>query len=926
MAQETPKAPGKTSAQYGYPGPGEGRGPLDAFFAPRGVAVIGASEKAGSVGRSVLWNLISSPFGGTVYPVNPRRDNILGIKAYAGVAHLPPPVDLAVVITPAKTVPGIITECIDVGIRGAIIISAGFGETGEPGRALEEELRQLISPGKIRVIGPNSLGIMNPVIGLNAAFAGAIARKGTVGFISQSGALCAAILDWSLRVNVGFSAFVSFGTMVDVGWADLIYYLGNDPNTKSILIYMQTVGDARSFLSAAREVALNKPIILLKAGQSEEAARAARATPYFDAADTASDEVLSAAFRRSGILRVDTIESLFSMAEVLSKQPRPKGPRLTILSNSAGPGILATDALVNGGGELTELSEETLAELNALLPPYWNHTNPIDIVADADPQRYANAAEISLRDKNSDGLLVVLTPQVMTDATRTAERIAALKSSGRKPILASWMGGDSVAAGAAILNSHNIPVFPYPDMAAQVFNAMWRYSYNLRGLYETPVAAPDSEAAVQDHAAAAHIIGTARATGQIVLSECDSKRILAAYGIPVVETGVASSADEAVAIAERMGYPVVLTFNAYPSQRKRGADIYLNLANEPDVRRAYDALQATLEEKGVPPEARTVAIRAMIQSVGYRIVIGSMVDPLFGPVLFFGSGGPLGDVFCDHVPALPPLNSTLARRMMEQTRIYAALKGSRGFSPVDLAALEQILVRFSHLIVDQRWIKEINVNPFLAAPDRLVGLDARITLHPPETPEAALPPLAIRPYPSEYTAAFTMKNGEAVLIRPIRPEDEAMMVKFHESLSKDTVYFRYLQQLALDQRIKHDRLAEICFIDYDRAMTLVAVRRTSATDTGILAVCRMVKLPAGGNADFAIVVQDACQGLGLGAEMMRRLIHVAQAEHVNRLVGIIHPDNRNMLRLCAKLGFRLHKPAGEEVIAEMSIQAAGATA
>ena len=470
----------------------ENRLPLDAIFAPRTVAVIGATEKQGSVGRAVLWNLISNPFGGTVYPINSNRPNVLGIKAYKDIKSVPDPVDLAVVVTPASTVPGVISECVDAGVTGAIVISAGFKESGPEGARLEQELLKEARRGGMRVIGPNCVGVMRPYSGMNATFAAQIARPGSVGFISQSGALCTAILDWSFRAHVGFSAFVSIGSMLDVGWGDLIDYLGDDPYTKSIVIYMESIGDARSFLSASREVALAKPIIVIKAGRTEAAAKAAAS---HTGSLTGSDEVLDAAFRRVGVLRVNSISELFDMAEVLSKQPRPKGPRLAILTNAGGPGVLATDALIENKGELAPLSAETMAALDAILPAAWSHSNPIDILGDANPKRYASSLEITAKDPNIDGLLTILTPQAMTDPTATAGDLRQHAKISGKPVLASWMGGEAVEAGQQILNQAGIPSYEYPDTAAHVFTLMWGSSYNLQGLYETPNGPVDSETA-----------------------------------------------------------------------------------------------------------------------------------------------------------------------------------------------------------------------------------------------------------------------------------------------------------------------------------------------------------------------------------------------------------------------------------------------
>src|SRR5690349_17031370 len=450
--------------------------PLDVFFSPRTVAVVGATENAGSVGRTLLWNLVTSPFGGTVYPVNPKRASVLGVKAYPSVSEIPEAVDLAVIVTPPPSIPGIIRECGENGVRGAIVISAGFKEVGPEGAALEQQLLHEAQAADIRVIGPNCLGVMAPLTGLNATFATTIARPGSVGFISQSGALCTAVLDWSLQEMVGFSAFVSVGSMADIGWGDLIYYLGNDPKTRSIVIYMESIGNARSFLSAAREVALNKPIIVIKPGRTAAAAKAAAS---HTGSLTGSDEVLEAAFRRSGVLRVNNIADLFYMAEVLSKQPSPKGPRLTIVTNAGGPGVLATDALITGGGELADLSPEAMEEYNKVLPTTWSHNNPVDIIGDASPERYAKSVEIAAKDPNTDGLLVVLTPQAMTDPTQTAEHLRPYAKLEGKPILASWMGGTDVAAGEQILNRAGIPTFPYPDTAARAFNYMWQYNCNL---------------------------------------------------------------------------------------------------------------------------------------------------------------------------------------------------------------------------------------------------------------------------------------------------------------------------------------------------------------------------------------------------------------------------------------------------------------
>src|SRR3954471_4278035 len=634
---------------------GGARHPLEVFFSPRSVAVVGASDRAGSLGRRVLWNLLTSPFGGTVFPVNPERTPVLGVKSYASVAAIGEPVDLAVLVNPADTIPAAVRECAKAGVRGAIVVTAGFNTPEGP--ALEAEILHIAREARMRLLGPHSLGMMCPHTGLNATFAGAMARKGNVAFLSQSGALQTAILDWSLQANVGFSAFVSLGSMLDVGWGDLIDYLDADGRTKSILIYMESVGDARAFLSAAREVALRKPIIVLKAGRSAQAARAAASHTGTMAG---SDEVLTAAFRRSGVLRVDSIADLFYMADTLAKQPRPRGRRLSVVTNAGGPAVLATDALIAGGGELAQLSASALEKLDALLPAQWSHANPIDVLGDAGPERYARILEVAGDEKDSDGLLVILTPQDMTAPTATAERLAPYAHRrAEKPVLASWMGGLTVAAGRQLLSDAGIPTFRFPDTAVRIFNYMWQYTYNLRGLYETPSLLDEAAGA---HERAREILDAAQSEGRTLLSELESKQVLEAYGIPAVETQLAASAQEAAAAADRLGYPVVAKLHSRTVTHKSDVGgVKLDLRSAAAVRQAFEEIRAAVPGS----DFEGVTLQPMVRSPGYELIVGSSIDPQFGPVLLFGAGGILVEVFKDRSLALPPLNTTLARRMME---------------------------------------------------------------------------------------------------------------------------------------------------------------------------------------------------------------------------------------------------------------------
>lgn len=885
--------------------------PLSCIFTPQSVAVIGATTREGSVGATILRNLIQTPFGGTIYPVNPKRAEVMGLKAYPSIADVPHTVDLAVIVTPAATVPGVVENCVAAGVKGAIVISAGFGEHGKAGKELESQIAK-IALGKMRIIGPNCLGVMNPVGGLNATFAAGMALPGNVGFISQSGALCTAILDWSLKENVGFSAFVSAGSMLDVNWGDLIYYLGDDPHTQSIVIYMESIGDARSFLSAAREIAFSKPIIVIKAGRTAQAAKAAAS---HTGALAGSDDVLDAAFRRCGVLRVDSIAELFDMAELLAKQPRPRGPRLTILTNAGGPGVLATDALVSNGGELAKLSTETLARLDSILPPHWSHGNPIDVLGDAGADRYGAAFEAASANFNSDGILVVLTPQGMTDPTAVAERLCAANRPKDKPILASWMGGRTMEKGNAIFNAAGIPVFPFPDSAAKRFQMMWQYSTNLNRLYEMPEDTNAEGSACATCRDAEQFLQQIRDSGRTLLTEAESKELLALYEIPTVPTHVAHSADAAAQKAREMGFPVVLKLHSLKITHKTDVGgVKLDLTGEAQVRRAYAEIEKAVQEKAGPGRFQGVTVQPMIPREGYELILGCSIDEQFGPVIMAGTGGQLVEVYKDRSLALPPLTTNLARQMLERTKIFEALKGMRGRAPVDLGALDGVIVRFSQLVAELPCIKEIDINPLLVSPQRILALDARVVLHDKAVPAEQLPRTAIRPYPSKYISTCALKDGSTVTLRPIRAEDEPHMVDFHAALSERTVRLRYLYSIPLAQRIDHRRLTRVCFIDYDREMALVAEHQSADRGKEIVAVGRLTKLHDVNGGKVFLVVSDVWQGLGLGRELLARLMQVARNEKLNRIYAEAALDALGAIHLLKNAGFQFASGEGADKI------------
>jgi acetyltransferase len=891
--------------------------PLDALFHARTVAVIGAKDDPGTVGRTIMINLLAGSFQGKIYPINPKRDQVLGIKTYPTITSVPEEVDLAIIVTPAPTVPKIVAECVEAHVKTAIIISAGFKELGEAGQRLEEEILLYARKGKMPIIGPNCLGVMNPVYGLNATFAKGMALPGNLAFISQSGAMCTAVLDWSLQEKVGFSVFVSIGSMADVNWGTLIDYLGSDPHTHSLLLYMETVGDARSFMTAAREVALEKPIIIIKAGRSQAAAKAAAS---HTGSLAGSDEVFDAALERIGVLRVNTIAELFNMASVLAKQPRPKGPNLTIVTNAGGPGVLATDAVVLNKAELTPLSEQIVEDLNQVLPSAWSHSNPVDILGDADADRYVKSIEVLVKDPIGDGLLVILSPQDMTDPTATALRIRDLAQHSGKPLLASWMGGESVKEGANILSNARIPVFLYPDDAARTFATMWSYSRNLQTLYEVPIYHPSTEEEGESVAVKGQprhvkqIIQTVQKEGRSLLNEFESKQVLEDYHIPIVKTVIAHEPEEAADFAKQLGFPIVLKlFSQTITHKTDVGGVKLNLLTPDDVINAFHEIQKSVTEKVGKEHFEGVTVQRMIKHAGYELILGSTTDPQFGPVVLFGMGGQLVEIFKDSALAIPPLNLNLARQMMQKTKIYEALLGVRGRKPINIGKLEEILISFSQLVVENPRIKECDINPLLASEEEIIALDARIVLHEPEISDSQLPQLAIRPYPFNYILSTTLKNGIPITLRPIRPEDEPLIVQFHRELSEKSIRQRFFEFMSLDKRVARERLVRICFNDYDREWAIVA-EVDQDNKKQIIGIGRLTRIPGLSQAEFKLMIMDAYHHLGLGTQLMQHFLLIANQEKIQIVNGYILSENTGMLKICENLGFTLHQEKDSSII------------
>lgn len=887
--------------------------PIDAFFHPRSIAIVGATEKSPSVARTLLINLMTGGYKGQLYPINPKYQKIMNLPCYPSLEAVREEIDLCVIVTPAATVVGIVESCVKKRVPAVVVISAGFKEAGDEGIEREKKLLETIKGTSTRIIGPNCLGIMNPLIGLNASFSADIAYKGNIAFISQSGAMCTSVLDWSLKESVGFSAFVSIGSMADVEFADLIQYFGNDPATDMILIYMETIGNPRHFLSCAKKVAMVKPIILIKAGRTQAAKKAAAS---HTGSLAGSDEAFDTAIRRVGIMRVDRIEELFDTALILSKQPLPRGPHLTIITNAGGPAVLATDSAILSGAELTELHPSTIEKLNQFLPPAWSHSNPIDILGDADHKAYARALEVAAQDPHSDGILVVLTPQDMTEPLQTALSIAHFGKMG-KPIFTSFMGGDKLRDGVRVLKASNIPNFPYPDQAAHTFGKLFKRQSELKALYETP---PLREANI-DHlqhrkkiSEVDAIISLAIQEKREYLTEHESKKILSAYQIPQVETIVCHDQNSAVEAAEALGFPVVVKLHSSTITHKSDiGGVKLNLLTGEAVANAYDAIKKSVLTKYQLADFEGVTVQKMITSKGIELLVGSKVDEQFGPLILFGTGGILVEVFKDYTIGMPPLNATLARQMINGTKIHEALKGVRGKKSINFAKLEELLINFSKLVIEHPEILECDINPLLAFDDELIALDARFVL---ALDPAHMVKSAIRSYPTEYIALMTLKNNLLVRCRPIKPEDEPSIVKFHATLSKSTVVNRFFAEIPLQERVDHNRMIQICAIDYTTEMRLIAEN----SDHEILSVVSYQCLPNTKIAEIKLIVADSIQNLGLGKQMLLHLIEIAKKEGIQALHGIVSKTNTAMLALGASMKFQAKVDAKNPEFMHLSLE------
>ena len=885
---------------------------LAPLLEPRAIALVGATQRAGAIGAVLVENMRAASYQGTLYAVNPKYDRVGGLACYARIADLPQKIDLAVIATPPATVPSLIDACGAAGIPAAVVITAGFAEVGPQGAALERELVANARRHGVRLLGPNCLGLMRPSIGLDATFARGGAPAGSIGLVSQSGAVCTALLDWARPNAVGFSSVISLGGTADIDFGELIDYLAYDVQTRQILLYVEGIRDARRFVSALRAAARAKPVIVLKSGRHPLGVRAAVS---HTGALVGADDVFHAALRRTGAVRVTTIAQLVATAQALAGQMRPQGTRLAIVTNGGGPGVLAADRAADLGVPLAELADATLTRLQQSLPSNWSRGNPVDVIGDADAARFEAAVAACLEDPQVDGVLAILTPQAMTAPSEAARAMVRAAKRTAKPVLASWMGEEQVAAGRALLRKAGLPVFRTPEAAVDMFAHVAAYYANQQLLMQVPP--PIVEQPPPDLPTARSLIAAALAAGRSTLTATESKRLLACFHVPVVQAFTAASEDEAVERARAIGFPAVMKIHSTDITHKTEVGgVQLDLASEDAVRHAYRDMVERVRRLAPTASIQGVTLERMVQKAGAReLMVGVSSDRVFGPAIAFGTGGIAVEVHGDRAVGLPPLNRFLIREMIEGTRAARMLGAFRGMPAVDGQALENVLLAVSAMVCELPWLRELDINPLLADETGAIAIDARAVVA--EAPAGARPyaHMAIHPYPAHLRSIWHAPDGVPVAVRPIRPEDAQIEREFVASLSADTRYLRFMGPL---KELSAAMLARFTQVDYDREMALIATVDDMGRERQI-AVCRYALSADEQSCEFAIVVAEAWQGRGLGRHLMRRLIDIARERDIRRMTGDVLAVNRGMLDMAARLGFVIADVPGTPSVKQASL-------
>lgn len=871
---------------------------LSHLFEPKSVAIIGASETPSSIGNTLARNMLDSSYKGHLYFVNPRHKTVFGQPCYPSVGAISERLDLAVICTRAATVPGIIEACGLAGTRSAIVIPGGFSETGRDGEVLERTAADIARTHKLRLLGPNSLGIMRPGSGINLSFANGSANPGSIGLISQSGALCAAIVDWALPNNVGFSSVISLGASSDVDFGETLDYLVSDPKTENIFLYIEGIRDARRFMSALRAAARCKPVLLIKVGRHPAGEKAVLS---HTGAVVGADDVFDAALRRSGVVRLATVGQMYAAAQALFSHFRPRGNRLAILTNGGGPGVMAADHAADINVPLAALSPATTKRLDEFLPAIWSKANPLDIVGDADPARYAATLSACLEDDNVDGVLIILTPQAMTDPTQAARAVIELAQQSDKPLVTCWMGEEQVREARLLFKGAGIPSFHTPEPAVQLFSHISSYYRNQKLLMQTPASLSDSVPPRLESARL--VIETALSDGRKILSEMESKALLAAFHIPIARTVVAHSPAEARVLAQEIGLPVVMKVDSLQiAHKSESGGVRLNLGTLAAVEDAYQEILADVKQKRPDAIINGISIEPMIvKSNGRELRVGMAQDDIFGPFITLGPGGTGVEAGRERAVALPPLNSVLIADMLHSARAIACLEGLRQIPPVSMAAVEAVLLRVSEMVCELPWLDTLEINPLIADEHGAVAVDCRIVIAELAPNIGRYDHMAIHPYPAHQTVTYPTEDGRIVTIRPIMPEDAHLEQEFVKGLSAETKYFRFMNTL---RELAQSQLIRLTQIDYDREMAFVATIQEDGREVE-LGVVRYATNPDGESCEFAIVVADAWQGKGVARRLMSLLIDSARSRGLKVMTGDFLADNRRMIKFVSKFGFVL---------------------
>ncbi len=884
---------------------------LTSLFEPKSVAVIGASDRENSVGNIIYRNIVAAGYKGRLYPINPKHDTVQGVQAYKSIEEIGARVNLAVIATQARTVPAIIEQCGRSGVKNVVVITAGFAEAGHSGAALERKMVEIARSYGVRILGPNCLGLIRPVQGLNATFANISANPGNLALVSQSGALCTAILDWAKVNDVGFSSVISTGGSADIDFGEILDYLVYDNRTHYILMYVEGIRNARRFMSAMRSAARIKPILLLKAGRYESGSVAAQ---VHSGMALGSDAVFDAALKRAGVVRVRNIGQLFYAAKGLASKFRPDGNKLLIITNGGGPGAMAADRAAELGIPLADLSQSTIASLNAVLPPTWSHANPIDIVGDATPERYRDAILAGTQDPEVDGILVMLTPQAMTQPEEVAKAVITASETCTKPIVGCWMGEQQTYPARKMLTEAGIPAFRMPETAVDLFSHLSTYYRNQKLLLQTPE--PISRQAKTATEGAKMLIEAVLSERRKVLSEMESKSVLRAFKIPVAQTMVARTPTEALLLAEQIGFPVVMKVDSPDLPRKSEVGgVRLNIISAAAVRNAYHDILDTVGRNAPSARINGVSIEPFVaRPNGRELKVGVIRDRVFGPVITFGVGGAECEVFNDTAVALPPMNSYLVEDLIRSTRAAKILGDYRNMPAANMEALEDVLLRISQMVCELPWLQELDLNPLIVDENGAIAADARIVIDFAPSSGDRYSHMAIHPYPAHLVEDWVLPDGQVVVIRPIRPEDAEMEKEFVAHLSDESKYFRFMDTL---RELTQSMLVRFTQIDYDREMAFVAVTEEDGKEVQV-GVSRFVSNPDGETVEFALAVADGWQKRGVGRKLMSAIIECARAKGYRAVVGDVLALNSKMFKLMTSLGFTIHPhpedPAVKRVI------------